>query len=79
MIMIYGTSNGPQNDIGNYIGPCSNSRYGGAGKKLKLDPEKATLVERVKAFQKTDQEKGREGGKMQQGLLYWFLVGNKGI
>ena len=21
--MVYGTSNGPQNDIGNYLGPCS--------------------------------------------------------
>ena len=24
MIMVYGTPNGPQNDIGNYLGPCSN-------------------------------------------------------
>ena len=23
IVMIYGTSNGPQNDIGNYLGPCS--------------------------------------------------------
>ena len=22
-IMVYGTSNGPQNDIGNHLGPCS--------------------------------------------------------
>ena len=22
-IMVYGTSNGPQDDIGNYLGPCS--------------------------------------------------------
>ena len=21
--MVYGTSNGPQNDVGNYLGPCS--------------------------------------------------------
>ena len=23
-ILVYGTSNGPQNDIGNYLGPCSS-------------------------------------------------------
>ena len=22
--MVYGTSNGPQNDVGDYLGPCSN-------------------------------------------------------
>ncbi|CAE7524980.1 PABN3 [Symbiodinium necroappetens] len=31
--------------------------YGGAQKRLKVDPEKATLVDRVKNFQKTGQDK----------------------
>ena len=25
MIMVYGTSNGPQHDIGTYLGPCRTS------------------------------------------------------
>ena len=28
LIMVHGTLNGPQNDIGNYLGPCS-SRFQG--------------------------------------------------
>ena len=23
IMIVYGTSNGPQNDVGNYLGPCS--------------------------------------------------------
>ena len=26
--MVYGTANGPQNDIGNYLGPCRNILHG---------------------------------------------------
>ena len=28
--MVYGTTNGPQDDIGNYVGPCSKRYFGEA-------------------------------------------------
>ena len=33
IVVVYGTSKGPQNDIGNYVGPCGTWRVRGTEQK----------------------------------------------
>ena len=55
--MVYDTSNGPENDIGNYLGPCSTSESEtGVGEDLQFSIEYICCIG-IESYQ--DKESGR--------------------
>ena len=74
--MVYGTSNVPQHDIGNHLGPCSTwglSLCSGGG--FGVSKDSGSLRNGFVAVSYSGLSDSEDGHT----LTYWWLVGNMGV